>query len=542
MRVRRSVVAAVLAMSSLIACSPAAPAPSAAPAPVTSTATATTSLAQIEPPQIEKVLTVAMTPSSLVPADAMENSTIALLMAIFSPLLELSGDGTLTPLAAADLPTTTDARTWTIPLAPGWTFHDGEPVTGRSFVDGWNFAATAAPYSGGYELRQIAGYEEVLAGAATALSGLRLVDPMTIEVTLAEPDSTFPVKLSHVVFAPMSAHCLADPAGCETLPVGNGPFRVVERSVDGQGLSLERYDEWRGSASAQVDRIEVVPTMTDEDIVGQVGSGQLDLASVLSGSELVAAAGNVAVTSVPSAVSKSLIFSPGDERLLDPKIRTAISLAIDREAVAAAAAGGFRGVPAHGLTPPNVAGHSPDACGRACEYDPVAARAQLEAAGGLAGPVSLTYSGGYGDEEAFRLLAAQLETNLGIDIELIPVESGELTFGVSGAGLIEDGWGAGAPVAAELVARWSGELGRDLGYSSEVVDDLMARAASAPSLDAGLQLVQQAEAQVLADFPAAPLWFSSHHWVHSIRLVGFETSGWGAPRWELLDVTGPVMR
>ena len=37
--------------------------------------------------------------------------------------------------------TSDDGLTWTITVADGWTFHDGEPVSAYSFVDAWNWTA-----------------------------------------------------------------------------------------------------------------------------------------------------------------------------------------------------------------------------------------------------------------------------------------------------------------------------------------------------------------------------------------------------------------
>lgn len=37
--------------------------------------------------------------------------------------------------------TSDDQTVWTIKLKPGWTFHNGEPVTAQSFEDAWNAGA-----------------------------------------------------------------------------------------------------------------------------------------------------------------------------------------------------------------------------------------------------------------------------------------------------------------------------------------------------------------------------------------------------------------
>ena len=473
-------------------------------------------------------------PRSLVPADAYDSSTTDVLPAIFSPLYRVTGTGEIEPLVAAAPPTTVDATTWTIPVEPGWEFHNGEPVSGRSFVDAWNLAASSTDYVGGIGMRAIAGFEQVFAGEAKTLSGLRLIDPMTIEVTLVEPDSMFPVDLAGVLFAPMASRCLDDPEACETRPVGNGPFRVVEPLSESGQLALERFDRWAGPAVAAAERIEIVPASSNIEMINDLGAADLDLAR-LDSLGPPGASSEIVMSSVAMPALTALRFAAGDANLADPATRAAISMAIDRESLAEVAVGGAA-VPAYGLAPSTVVGHQPDACGSACHFDPVAARALLATAGGIDGPLPLTYSPDFGRAEAFDLLARQLETNLGVDVEARAVDGAALSFGAGAIrdGLVQHGWNADGPLAEDLVVPWSGDHGRELGYSNPGVDGMLARARSASRFDQAVELIKQAERAVLADLPVVPLWFRSVRWGASSRLVGLEFAGGGAPRWELL--------
>ncbi len=59
---------------------------------------------------------------------------------LFAPLTFVNDDGTLSYRQAESV-TSDDATTWTVKLKPGWTFHNGETVTSKSYVDAWNAVA-----------------------------------------------------------------------------------------------------------------------------------------------------------------------------------------------------------------------------------------------------------------------------------------------------------------------------------------------------------------------------------------------------------------
>src|SRR5690606_32110691 len=91
---------------------------------------------------------------------------------------------------------TDDQRTFTITIEKGWTFHDGTPVTARSYVDAWNYGAHLENAQvGSYFFQFIEGYEDVhpegedAEPSSDTMSGLKVVDDHTFTVTLTEPFS-----------------------------------------------------------------------------------------------------------------------------------------------------------------------------------------------------------------------------------------------------------------------------------------------------------------------------------------------------------------
>jgi ABC-type oligopeptide transport system substrate-binding subunit len=105
--------------------------------------------------------------------------------------------------------------------------------------------------------------------------------------------------------------------------------------------------------------------------------------------------------------------------------RRALARAVDREAYVRDVAGGL-GVPAAELIPGGVLGHDPG-LGHDISFDPSAARALLAQAGfpdaRLVPRVTLRYAGVTPVQRRAEFLQAQLRQNLGVQVELDPVET-----------------------------------------------------------------------------------------------------------------------
>ena len=85
---------------------------------------------------------------------------------------------------------------WTIKIKPGWTFHNGEPVTAQSYIDAWNKTAYGPnAWADNGELSDVVGYPALnpASGKPTTkvLSGLKALNATTIQVRLIHPHSQF---------------------------------------------------------------------------------------------------------------------------------------------------------------------------------------------------------------------------------------------------------------------------------------------------------------------------------------------------------------
>ena len=92
-----------------------------------------------------EVKTRIVEPEHLFPTTTNESEGVAVLKALFVGLSALDAQTNEVFNAHAESMTSDDGgQTWTIVLKPGWTFHDGTPVTAESYVKSWSFGADGA--------------------------------------------------------------------------------------------------------------------------------------------------------------------------------------------------------------------------------------------------------------------------------------------------------------------------------------------------------------------------------------------------------------
>jgi len=90
----------------------------------------------------DHVSTALVEPEHLMPTNSNESEGIAVLRALFAPLVQYDPATMEQFLLSAESVSSDDGgKTWTIVLKPDWTFHNGEPVTASSFANAWNYGA-----------------------------------------------------------------------------------------------------------------------------------------------------------------------------------------------------------------------------------------------------------------------------------------------------------------------------------------------------------------------------------------------------------------
>jgi oligopeptide transport system substrate-binding protein len=462
-------------------------------------------------------------------------------MAVWSPLTWVDTDGELTYVAAESMESD-DATTWTVTLRDGWTFHDGTPVTAQSYVDSWNAVAYGPDaFENSGQLAGIAGYDDLNPAegepATTEMSGLEVTGDLTFTVTLEGPDGQFPMQVSQAQTAmyPMPASALEDLDAYNRHPVGNGPFAVTDDYVENEPIATEAYAGYQGPEPT-VDSITFVPYADATTAYTDVQAGNIDVASVPAARLPQASADFGERLYTFDAPGISYLGLPlWDERYQDVRVRQAISMAIDRATISDVVYGGLY-TPATAFTPAVEAGTPEGICGEFCEYDPEAAKALLDEAGGFDGTIDIYYPGGIGLDELYKAIANQLRQNLGVEAVATPsadwAEFSENRTNGDIEGPFFSRWGALYPSQQNTLRSFyvdGGGCPNCIPYYEDDVADLIAAADAEADPAAAGEAYAAVQERILEDFPAPPLFFETYSYVTSERVAELPTSAVGNP-------------
>lgn len=174
---------------------------------------------------------------SLDPAKASNLQDFTVIAILYGGLVKLDENLLVVPSLAAEWSVSDDSLTYTFLLREGITFSDGTPVTADDVV--WTFNHALDPTTGGwtgpYYFTLIDGADEMAAGKATEVSGVKKIDDTTVAITIKQPSAYFLSSLSAGPSKILSQAAAADPDNDGK--VTSGPF-VLKTWNHGQGLDL----------------------------------------------------------------------------------------------------------------------------------------------------------------------------------------------------------------------------------------------------------------------------------------------------------------
>jgi oligopeptide transport system substrate-binding protein len=471
-------------------------------------------------------------PTKLIPQNDYESAGAQVFNAIFTRLMTYDADTNAPVPAQAKSVTSDDQMVWTIEIQPGWTFHNGEPVTAQSYVDAWNWGALGS--NGAilnFFFEKIQGYDELnpAKGDATTteLSGLKVVNDTTFTVTLTAPFSQFPIELGFDAFDPLPKAFFDDPDAYNEKPIGDGPYMLTEWKHD-QTIVLERYPDYQGTPG-YADRIELPIYSSSDASWADFQAGNLDI-SFVGSSNFVDAQQNYSdsLTEEPSSLFLYLGLPLYDPRFQNKELRQALSLAVDRQAVMNAVL--VAETPADAFTAPVVPGYQSGTC-TYCTYDPALAKQKLAAAGGWQGTMTINlYSNDATLEQAMEAIGNQWKQNLGIDFELNVMNYNsyyDTTINHKFTGPWWDGWVMDYPSLEDYLRPLYGSTGsyNGSGYSNPAFDSLLKQGDEADSIEASIAKYQQAADIVAEDMPVIPWGFLPSRYVHQPTVTNVHKAG-----------------
>lgn len=333
-----------------------------------------------------------------------ESNTFSALSNVFEPLVDYDREMHLVP-ALAESWNAPDERTWVLKLRAGVTFHDGSPVH-------------AAEVVASLERSRNDPVSEARARLAS-VERIEAVGRDSVQFRTTRPDALLLHELASVLVGKGATR-----AAIEKNPIGTGPYRVVRWDRGGR-LELEAFAaHWRGAPA--IRRVVFVTAPPGDESVRALRSGAVHVAAVPASVVPLEKRGfrvkdSPGLTTLYLVISTSPAAGP-ENPLADRRVRQALSLAIDRRALARLATG-HEGTYAAQIVPQTVFGYS--ASLPPARYDPAAARALLRAVSERPVKLTLTHRE---LAEALRLAEAirSMLNGAGFDVSLRNVPWQEL--------------------------------------------------------------------------------------------------------------------
>jgi oligopeptide transport system substrate-binding protein len=470
-------------------------------------------------------------PTRLLPSSVSDPDGSQILAALFTPLVGYDEKRQPVPRAADSVTSTDGNRTWKVTLAAGYTFHDGEPVTADSYLAAWNYAAAGNnKQRNAFMFDRIEGFADVQGTKpkAESLSGLKRVDDRTFEIVLTAPFAEFAAMLGHPAFLPLPKSAFAQPGavreGFENAPIGQGPYRMTGSWERGKAVRVERYEQY--PRPPEVAKIEFKIYDSTAAAYADLRAGSLDVDLSIPETEFADARADLGdrFQLTPSATVHFLAVPDFEPDYADPRVRQAISMAIDREALIKAYFSGSQ-LPARSFVPPTVPGYRVDSCGSVCAFDPAAARKAYQAAAGPA-TLQISFNSDGGHEPWVTGLCQQLATHLGITCKPVPRPRFDALLAdvreLEPVGMFRMTWSMDYPSMESYLAPLFSTSGSSnyAGYRNTTFDTLLRQAGTAANAEAAVPLYQQAEDMLVTDLPVIPLRSSQRAVGHSERVGG----------------------
>ncbi|MEI4472338.1 ABC transporter substrate-binding protein [Frigidibacter sp. MR17.24] len=322
--------------------------------------------------------------ATLDPAIGYDWQNWSMIKSIFDGLMDyVPGTTELRPGLAESYDLSGDGLVFTFHLRKGVTFHNGREMTAddvKYSLDRVTNPETQSPGAGFFA--SIAGYDAVASGEATGLSGVKVVDPATVEITLSRQDATF-LHVMALNFASVVPKEAVEEFGADfgKHPVGTGAFSLASWTI-GQSLVLEKNPGYWRDGVPYLDQITF--EVGQEPVVAllRLQNGEVDVpgdgippakfqevmadpdqkARVVEGGQLHT-----------GYITLNVTQPPFDK----PEVRKAVNMAINKDRITQIING--RAVPATQPLPPSMPGYTEGYAGYA--YDPAKAKEMLAGAG-----------------------------------------------------------------------------------------------------------------------------------------------------------------
>ncbi|QCR34560.1 peptide ABC transporter substrate-binding protein [Lysinibacillus sp. SGAir0095] len=497
-------------------------------------------------------LVVASEPPSMHPQLATDSTSNAVLKNVFEGLTTVK-DGEVINAAAEDVKVSEDGLVYTFTLRDAkWS--NGDTVTAEDFAYAWTYALTpenASEYAS--ILYPIKGAQAFNLGEGKVEDlGVKVVDEKTLEVTLENPTPYFLELTAFKTYYPIhKATAEANDtwyAEAGDQYITNGPFTLTDWQHGGS-MTLEKNANYWDAENVALDTVNISMVESETTAATMFDAGEIDFL----GSPYQAVALDVidrykeeGILNISDYAAIYMYkFNTTDEIMSNANIRKALTLAIDRQGLIDNITKGEQS-PALGMVPAAVKGFEEDR-GYYKDNDIEEAKKALEAGLaelGLSDPSELNLKLSFNTSEAHAAIAQFIQegwrTNLGIEVTLDNSEwqvfldkLSNLDYQVGRLGWIGDY--NDAYTFLEMYDSASNG-NNDTGWENAEYTALLKQSNTEQDPAKRLELLKQAEAILMTEYPVAPIYYYTNLSVKKDYVENMELDALGNVYLKYVDI------
>jgi peptide/nickel transport system substrate-binding protein len=402
----------------------------------------------------------------------------------------------------------------TFSLQPNAKFSDGSDVTADDVaftIKGHLAKSTGSSRQGLYAL--IAGASDYTSGAAKDVSGIKVVDPKTLEITLSKPDASFFLNLRYIYVVPKAAldgkDLTKDPFFQK--PIGAGPFIFKSWDTGGDFVATKNPSFWE-AGKPHLDSFTHRVIADSQSIVLALQSGDVDASiyPVPTAADQLKQDANLVVMVPPFNSPNGWMFNFKNQWLAKKEVRKAIAMSLDTKQFATDS---LLGLGKPGIGPIAPGSWAYDQSLQPIPYDVNQAK-QLIAQSGMPAGTKIRFMVNQGNvlREDWLTFTQQALKQIGIDVVPEVIEYATLTDRVTknqdydACGV--DFAGSTVDPASELYRDfYTGSPGNYFGYSNPDLDKLLDQARGELDIEKAKPIFKQIQAILMDDLPMFFAWY-----------------------------------
>ncbi|NNE91628.1 MAG: peptide ABC transporter substrate-binding protein [Verrucomicrobiales bacterium] len=454
--------------------------------------------------------------------------------ALFEGLVtfHISEDDTAAPGVAERWEPNEDFSVWTFYLREDAKWSNGEPITAHDFAYSYERVLTpelASPYAS--MLFPLQGAEEFNKGETDDFStvGVKVIDDRTLELSLIGPMDYFPEVLKHTTWLPVPKETIekfgkmTDRYTDWQRPgnhVGNGPFVLKSWRIN-HSLTVEPNSHYWDRETVKLNEIRFIPIPNEYTEERAFRDSRLHYTYTMPNNMIAWYRENQPhlLRTEPYAGSYFYRFNVNEPPMNDPKVRKALTLAIDREAIVKNVTQGGQ-EPSFGFTPPFKGVYEPP---KMVEFNPGKARELLAEAGYPNGEGFPGFQILINTQEAHRTVAETIQAmwkeHLGIDNVTINNQEWKVfqqTLHDLNYEVARSGWIGDYVHPMTFLTMWqTDDTNNETGWSNAEYDRLIREAFEAADPAVRQEKMFAAEKILLDELPIAPIyWYTRVYLLH----------------------------